>query len=298
MIMLMKPFHALSNFFVTLPLIYLKLTLSIHPRLEQIIQFSVFCSLPLRIPLMTMFYRPPLLNFHGILLALFLQPTFKLKSFNFVFQLTNLSHGDKIITEYFGKVRALTDNLATTSNFLPEKELVTYLFTGLGPLYEGFVNFITTRIDPISSLELYQMLLIHENRLAHSLKQLVKPFANFTSHNFGGRIQRGRESFHGRQGRGRGNYPNCGGRDYSPNSSGTYTQTPSSPRPTCQICQKIRHVAFQCHHRFNHSYQPDPPPYFSTHILPIPYLLTYHIIHLTNHHIPQPTNHHIIHPLI
>lgn len=147
---------------------------------------------------------------------------------------------------------------------MPDKELVTYLLTGLGPIYETFVTLITTRLEPPSSHELFQLLLVHESRLVHTTKQLFDPSANVSFQSSqGGRPQRGRHPFRGRQGRGRGNYPSHGGRSSS-NFFGNETQTPGGTRPVCQVCQKMGHVALQCRNRFNHSYQFEAPPSFST----------------------------------
>ncbi|KAF5463649.1 hypothetical protein F2P56_013801 [Juglans regia] len=175
------------------------------------------------------------------------------KDFHIRFQLTNLSCGEKTITEYFGKVRSLADTLAATGNPLPDKELVTYILIGLGPLYESFVTSITTRSEFVSSHELFQMLLIHESRMAHSTKQLLEPSVNVSVQSSqGGQSQRGRHPFRGRQGRGRGNNRSPGGR-FGSNFSGNQTQTSGGAHPICQVCQKMGHVALQCRHRFNHS---------------------------------------------
>lgn len=83
------------------------------------------------------------------------------------FQFTNLSKGGQPISKYFSKVRLLADTLAATlGNPFPDKEFVTYLLNGLGPSYESFVTSITTRVEPITSQELYHLLLIHESRMS------------------------------------------------------------------------------------------------------------------------------------
>lgn len=84
------------------------------------------------------------------------------KEFQVRFQLTNLSHGDQFITEYFGKVCSLANTHSATRNPLPNKEFVNYLLIGLGPAYESFIS-LTTRSEPFTSQELYQHLLIHES---------------------------------------------------------------------------------------------------------------------------------------
>ncbi|KAF5442643.1 hypothetical protein F2P56_035282 [Juglans regia] len=137
------------------------------------------------------------------------------KQFQVQFQLANLSRGDIAITEYFGKVRALADILAISGNPLPDQDFVTYLLTGLGSAYESFITSITTRAEPISSHELFQLLLVHENRIAHAARPYnqVELSAHFTT--TGSRDQRGRGftrgGRHGRNGRGRINNPLRGG---------------------------------------------------------------------------------------
>lgn len=48
-----------------------------------------------------------------------------------------------------------------------QTEFVTYLLNGLGPNYDSFVTSITSRTVPITSPQLYHLLLIHESRLSH-----------------------------------------------------------------------------------------------------------------------------------
>ncbi|KAA8525572.1 hypothetical protein F0562_007427 [Nyssa sinensis] len=182
------------------------------------------------------------------------------KKFQIRFQLTNITRGDQSITDYFGKVGLLVDSLATIGNLISEKELNSYILNGLGPTYESFLTSITTRSDPLTSHDLYQLLLIHESRLNHTTT-LTTPsdfFANFTSSS----QTRSRSPFRsGRQGRGRGRSPHTrGGRSYSPNNG---SQQSTMHRPTCQICNKSGHVALQCRNRFNYSYQYDSTSNFS-----------------------------------
>ncbi|KAA8536347.1 hypothetical protein F0562_028825 [Nyssa sinensis] len=128
------------------------------------------------------------------------------KEFQIRFQLTNITRGDQSITDYFGKVRFLADSLAATGNLISEKELISYILNGLGPTYKSFLTSITTRSDPLTSHDLYQLLLIHESHLNHTTT-LTTPFdfsANFTSSS----QTHSRGPFRsGRQGRGRGRSP-------------------------------------------------------------------------------------------
>lgn len=114
------------------------------------------------------------------------------KQFQGHFQLANLAQCEVSITDFFSEVRALADILASTGSPLPDQDFVTYLLTGLGPSYESFVTSITTRSNPVSSHELFQLLLVHESRLAHSnrTKSPNDPSVNVTT--AAGRDQRGR----------------------------------------------------------------------------------------------------------
>ncbi|KAF5472047.1 hypothetical protein F2P56_008795 [Juglans regia] len=145
------------------------------------------------------------------------------KEFQIRFQLTNLSKGDQTILDYFGNVRSLVDSLTATGNIPPNKEVVTYLLNGLGLSYEAFITSVTTRVDSLSSNELYQLLLIHESRFSHQTRSSIssfEPSVNFST--FGNRDQHGRANFRGgRQGRG-------WGRSFS-NNRGGQTDGESAP---------------------------------------------------------------------
>ncbi|KAF5451483.1 hypothetical protein F2P56_026589 [Juglans regia] len=114
------------------------------------------------------------------------------KVFRVRFQLTNLSRGDQTIFNYFENVRSLVDSLAATGNPLPDKEVVTYLLNGLGPSNESFITSVTTRAEPLSSQELYQLLLLHESRVSHYTRSAIsalEPSVIFSA--TGNRDQRG-----------------------------------------------------------------------------------------------------------
>lgn len=211
------------------------------------------------------------------------------KQFQVRFQLANLNRGEQNITDYFGKVCSLTDILTTTGSPLPDQEFVTYLLTGLGSTYESFVTFITTQAEPISSNELYQLLLIHEDRLSHTARTTtsMEPSINFTNTSGHG-LSPYRGGQNGCNGTGRVVYPNQGGRS-SYNQSSSQSNVSSNQQPTCQVCQKASHVTLQCRHRFDHSYQYAAPPSFSVNYTnPQPKNFLYHTWYpnsIATHHI-------------
>lgn len=220
------------------------------------------------------------------------------KEFQIKFQLTNLSRGDKPIIEYFSHVRHLVDALTTTSNPLSDKDLVTYLLNGLGPLYESFVTSITTQAEPVSSQELYHLLLIHESRITHTnLNNSSFSFqtsANASTRQIcdqrGRNFNRGNRTGHGRRDNSRGNGRGFSSNTYqtpstySPNSRSSPPPTNTNQRPTCQICSKQGHIALQCYSRFDHAYQHEPPSFF---LSQLHYSLKQSRLHL----VPRLSNH-------
>lgn len=106
------------------------------------------------------------------------------KQFQICFQLANLSRGDQSITSYFSQVRSLADTLVATGNPLPDANFVLYLLTCLGPTYESFITSVSTRAEPITSHELFQLLLVHKNRLSHTTRSFsssVEPTAHLAT---------------------------------------------------------------------------------------------------------------------
>ncbi|KAF5462562.1 hypothetical protein F2P56_018556 [Juglans regia] len=168
----------------------------------------------------------------------------------------------------FWEATSLADILATTSNPLPDQEFVTYLLTGLGFAYESFITSVTIRAEPIASHELYQLLLVHESHISHNARSTtssIEPTVHFTTAS--GRDQRGRiftrGGRNGCSGRGRSNYFARASR-HSSIAAPTNSQHFNNHRPTGQVCYKSGHVALQCRHRFDHSYQYEAPHSFST----------------------------------
>lgn len=160
----------------------------------------------------------------------------------------------------------LSDTIFTTSTPLSDKEFVTYLLNELGPTYETFITSVTTHTYPISSHELYHLLLIQESRMAYtscsnSIVNSTKPSANLTSGNTCD--NRGRSPYRGQRfQRGQCKFSQPRGR--SSLFSQLNPQLYHSNKPTCQVCNKPAHIALQCHFRFYHAYQFEPPRSFST----------------------------------
>ena len=184
------------------------------------------------------------------------------------YKLATAKKGNQNMTNYFQKMRSLSDNLAAVGQPISSNALITYIFAGLGQEYDPFVTSVQTRVDPLSLDELYGLLLTHEQRLEQHqtvVTDLSFSTANMVARNpsyrgcggCGGQSGRGFSSNsnggRGHQGRGLGSFSLSNGHGSS--SSSFF----GAPRPVCQVCNKPGHAALTCYHRFDHSYQLENP---------------------------------------
>jgi len=73
--------------------------------------------------------------------------------------------GTNSISEYFGRMKTLADEMASARHKLEGEELVSYILTGLDLDFDPVVSAVTARVEPISVAELYTQLISHEQRL-------------------------------------------------------------------------------------------------------------------------------------
>lgn len=143
--------------------------------------------------------------------------------------------------------------MCATGTSLSQAKFTSSLLAGLSSDYDPFVTFMIAQLEPMTSEELYSLLLTHESHFAHSnhLPVTTDLSANLTT----------TPSFHGR-GSCRGN--NRGGHRGHSKGRAILPYTPYPPnaslhhsKPTCQVCGKIGHVALKCYYCFDHAYQSD-----------------------------------------
>lgn len=79
--------------------------------------------------------------------------------------LNNMIKGSMTITEYFSKLKSVTDELAIVGSFVSSLNFITHLISGLGQPYYPVVLYIEATVLKISINEAYSMLLTHEARL-------------------------------------------------------------------------------------------------------------------------------------
>lgn len=79
--------------------------------------------------------------------------------------LNNLKKESMTVTDYFSKLRSITDELAIVGNLVSFLDFITHLIPSLGQPYYPVVVFIEANILKMSINEAYSMLLTHKARL-------------------------------------------------------------------------------------------------------------------------------------
>lgn len=108
------------------------------------------------------------------------------------YQPATLKKGNSLVTDYFKKMKILSDTLAAVWQPLNNFETVSFLFVGLGFEYDPFVTSVRTRVDPLSLDEIYGHLLAHEMRLEQHI-----PHANLSQSSTNPRPPSGRDNYPG-----------------------------------------------------------------------------------------------------
>ena len=79
--------------------------------------------------------------------------------------LATASKGSSTITEYFGKMKGLADEMALAGKKIEDEELISYILTGLDEPFDPVVSAVAARTDPISVGELFTQLVSFEQRM-------------------------------------------------------------------------------------------------------------------------------------
>ena len=181
--------------------------------------------------------------------------------------------GNYSMPDYIRIFKNLCDDLAAIGKLIDDRMKVFTLLKGLGPGYESFVT--TMLKPPIPSYrDLVPLLQGHE-----TMKNIHNPVSvNQPNHNLAFVGQRstsfgGNQNFHRRGKQYSSNFNSKGRGGFIPKGAtqkGTGHEFVSTPKnenfadtvkknesQVCQICSKTGHMALECWHRFNQTYQPN-----------------------------------------
>jgi transposase InsO family protein len=200
-------------------------------------------------------------------------------------QLQSLHQGSKSCTDYLQTAKAWADQLAAVGKPLPDEDLITYLSNGLNSSYNSFISTISilSRDKQLTFEDFQEELLNHEMLLnlqqtkvadtsTFALFNQKQAHRNFPPRPRGGSSQRFQSRPYG---------PKYDAVAPTPryNAVPPPTSYAASPRPPplrpaanskpifssapkipCQICGKLNHLALDCFHRMDYSFQGRHPP--------------------------------------
>jgi hypothetical protein len=153
------------------------------------------------------------------------------------------------VTEYFGKMKALGDEMKAVGRSLDDEELVEYIITGLDEEYTPLVSALCARVEPISISELFSQLLNFETRVS-LFSGVHHCSANSMGRGHGGTCGRG-----GTHGIG-GCSSNLGCGGLGRGDGRGRGRGSNDDVAIYQVCGKRNHTAAACWHRYDESYQP------------------------------------------
>ena len=208
-------------------------------------------------------------------------------------ELNAIKKGVDSIDGYFQKIKQARDRQAAISVFMDDEELLHIILDGLPSRYDSFSSAIRT-ISDVLSIEELNVLLNAEERVIKRRSNTVDSTSMAMAAKFHPQgFQQGRGGRNNNQrGRARGDNHNSRGSHYSggsysnPNqfqnfNSSNFNQGNSglspqfqtfnqakqsnqnpgqSSKPICQICGKSGHLALNCYHRMDFTYQGRHPP--------------------------------------
>jgi hypothetical protein len=99
---------------------------------------------------------------------------------NLKFALTNTTKGNMSMSQYFTKIKGLSNELAASGNTLDDEEIVSYILNGLDSDHTPFVSSIMSRLESVMVNELYAQALGFESPQAmlHETDQQFMSTAN------------------------------------------------------------------------------------------------------------------------
>jgi hypothetical protein len=150
-------------------------------------------------------------------------------------KLASTRKGDMSMTIYFAKMKEYIDEMAASDKKLDDDDVVSYMLTRLDIEYNGLVENVSAKTDPISISDLFAQLLTTEARILNQTQAQMS--ANTAA--------RGGGSFRGRGGRG---YRGGFGRMYGCGRG-------TDDMLTYQIYEKVGHSAGWCWKRFDREFK-------------------------------------------
>ncbi|XP_071676783.1 uncharacterized protein [Lolium perenne] len=182
------------------------------------------------------------------------------RSMQLRYQLSITKKLDASASTYFNRIKALSDTLTSIGMPLRAEEFTSYLLAGLDADYDAFVDRVSASTIPMPVRDVYAQLLNTEQRVEARKAELRGEGLHAANFNSRGGGSGGARPYRPDM-RDRSSYTN----PISPSPAalptpnfvrdgGSSSQGQDRPRPLCQLCGKVGHVASKCFKRFKREF--------------------------------------------
>jgi hypothetical protein len=171
-------------------------------------------------------------------------------------QLGDMKKCDQTASVYFNKIKALTDTLSAIGEPLRDSEFTGFVLAGLDVEYDSLVE-VVANAGGMSPKELYNRLLSTEQRIESrsAVDVYGESSANVASRGGGGYRPVAPRPAPTTPGGGHPPAPPAPQQQYQQRPpTPTNNNSGGRPRPTCQLCGIIGHLASRCHKRFRRDF--------------------------------------------
>jgi len=161
---------------------------------------------------------------------------------------------DSSASTHFHRIKALSDTLTSIGQPLRPEEFTSYLLAGLDADYDAFVDRVSASATPMPVRDVYAQLLNTEQRVETRKAELRGE--GLHAANLGFRGGNGGARQYPRDRSGYFNNPAAPSPAALPmpnfsHGGGSFSQDQHDrPRPVCQLCGKVGHIASRCYKRF------------------------------------------------
>ncbi|PKU60961.1 Retrovirus-related Pol polyprotein from transposon TNT 1-94 [Dendrobium catenatum] len=156
--------------------------------------------------------------------------------------------------QYLTQVKTIVDNIAASGSQVDPEDIIIYILNSLPSSYNSFKTYIRNSPLPADLDSLYSLLCSEE---IHVNQELLKDSSNEHSALYASSYNQNRGRTKRRPPK---NTKNQSFTQNQPAHNATSVSSIGNARPTCQICEKIGHLAINCWHRCNFKYTPTTAP--------------------------------------
>ncbi|KAI0495098.1 hypothetical protein KFK09_025245 [Dendrobium nobile] len=182
-----------------------------------------------------------------------LQPTCRSRVIQLKNELHHIQMRDLTMQQYLTQVKTIVNNIAASGSHVDAEDIILHILNGLPSTYNSFKAAIRTYPTSLDLDNLYSLLCSEEINVLQELARDNNANAGATAlYTTSNNQNRGRSSRRFNK-----NKPSVDNMANSaPPISPANVPSSNGQRPTCQICNKLGHIALNCWHQNNPKFAP------------------------------------------